>query len=69
MLPIRRIKFIKTDFILVHGFARFVGSRHSPLPAERREAAAEGGSSGKSTPNWSRMEEGGGSERGSAGKL
>lgn len=31
--------------------------------------AAEGGSSGKSTPNWSRMEDGGGSERGSAGKF
>uniref|UniRef100_H3DG68 Signal-induced proliferation-associated 1 like 1 n=1 Tax=Tetraodon nigroviridis TaxID=99883 RepID=H3DG68_TETNG len=37
---------------------QFVGSRHSPLPAERREVAAEGGSSGKSTPSWSRMEEG-----------
>uniref|UniRef100_A0AAQ4NQY2 Signal-induced proliferation-associated 1 like 1 n=1 Tax=Gasterosteus aculeatus aculeatus TaxID=481459 RepID=A0AAQ4NQY2_GASAC len=44
---------------------RFVGSRHSPMSTERREVAGEGGSSGKSTPNWSRMEEGGGAERGS----
>uniref|UniRef100_A0A3Q3VPN0 Uncharacterized protein n=1 Tax=Mola mola TaxID=94237 RepID=A0A3Q3VPN0_MOLML len=44
---------------------QFVGNRHSPMPADRREMVAEGGSSGKSTPNWSRMEEGGGTERGS----
>uniref|UniRef100_A0A3Q3KS83 Signal-induced proliferation-associated 1 like 1 n=1 Tax=Mastacembelus armatus TaxID=205130 RepID=A0A3Q3KS83_9TELE len=44
---------------------RFVGNRHSPMSAERREAVGEGGSSGKSTPNWSRMEDGGGTERGS----
>ncbi|XP_034018691.1 signal-induced proliferation-associated 1-like protein 1 isoform X3 [Thalassophryne amazonica] len=39
---------------------QFVGNRHSPLSTER-----ESGSSGKSSPNWSRMEEGGGGERGS----
>uniref|UniRef100_A0A3Q3KSE6 Signal-induced proliferation-associated 1 like 1 n=1 Tax=Mastacembelus armatus TaxID=205130 RepID=A0A3Q3KSE6_9TELE len=44
---------------------QFVGNRHSPMSAERREAVGEGGSSGKSTPNWSRMEDGGGTERGS----
>ncbi|XP_054474220.1 signal-induced proliferation-associated 1-like protein 1 isoform X2 [Anoplopoma fimbria] len=44
---------------------QFVGSRHSPMSTERREGGGEGGSSGKSTPNWSRMEEGGGAERGS----
>ncbi|KAA8583035.1 hypothetical protein FQN60_015581, partial [Etheostoma spectabile] len=44
---------------------RFAGSRHSPMSGERREVVGEGGSSGKSTPNWSRMEEGGGAERGS----
>ncbi|XP_037305636.2 signal-induced proliferation-associated 1-like protein 1 isoform X2 [Pungitius pungitius] len=44
---------------------QFVGSRHSPMSTERREVVGEGGSSGKSTPNWSRMEEGGGAERGS----
>uniref|UniRef100_A0A4W6BXG8 Signal-induced proliferation-associated 1 like 1 n=1 Tax=Lates calcarifer TaxID=8187 RepID=A0A4W6BXG8_LATCA len=44
---------------------RFAGNRHSPMSAERREVVGEGGSSGKSTPNWSRMEEGGGAERGS----
>uniref|UniRef100_A0A8C2WP69 Signal-induced proliferation-associated 1 like 1 n=1 Tax=Cyclopterus lumpus TaxID=8103 RepID=A0A8C2WP69_CYCLU len=33
---------------------------HSPMSAERREGAGEGGSSGKSTPNWTRLEEGGG---------
>lgn len=53
----------------MYSFTRFGGNRHSPMPAERREVVAEGGSSGKSTPNWSRMEEGGGSERGSTGKL
>uniref|UniRef100_A0A1A8D4I7 Signal-induced proliferation-associated 1 like 1 n=1 Tax=Nothobranchius kadleci TaxID=1051664 RepID=A0A1A8D4I7_NOTKA len=44
---------------------QFASSRHSPMSSERREVVGEGGSSGKSTPNWSRMEEGGGSERGS----
>ncbi|GLD49626.1 signal-induced proliferation-associated 1-like protein 1 isoform X1, partial [Lates japonicus] len=44
---------------------QFAGNRHSPMSAERREVVGEGGSSGKSTPNWSRMEEGGGTERGS----
>ncbi|TMS12070.1 Signal-induced proliferation-associated 1-like protein 1 [Larimichthys crocea] len=44
---------------------QFVSNRHSPMSAERREVVGEGGSSGKSTPNWSRMEEGGGAERGS----
>uniref|UniRef100_A0A665U6N4 Signal-induced proliferation-associated 1 like 1 n=1 Tax=Echeneis naucrates TaxID=173247 RepID=A0A665U6N4_ECHNA len=44
---------------------RFASNRHSPMPVERREVAGEGGCSGKSTPNWSRMEEGGGAERGS----
>lgn len=37
------------------------------MPAERREVMTEGGSGGKSTSNWSRMEEGGGTERGSTG--
>lgn len=54
--------------MLVFSFTRFVSNRHSPMSAERREAIAEGGSSGKSTPNWSRMEEGGGTERGSTGE-
>lgn len=45
-----------------------MGNRHSPMSGERREAIVEGGSSGKSTPNWSRMEEGGGTERGSTGE-
>ncbi|XP_070705024.1 signal-induced proliferation-associated 1-like protein 1 isoform X2 [Pempheris klunzingeri] len=45
---------------------QFAGSRHSPMSAERRDVVGEGGSSGKSTPNWSRLEDGGGSERGSA---
>uniref|UniRef100_A0A665U5D2 Signal-induced proliferation-associated 1 like 1 n=1 Tax=Echeneis naucrates TaxID=173247 RepID=A0A665U5D2_ECHNA len=44
---------------------QFASNRHSPMPVERREVAGEGGCSGKSTPNWSRMEEGGGAERGS----
>ncbi|KAK0134505.1 Signal-induced proliferation-associated 1-like protein 1 [Merluccius polli] len=44
---------------------QFGGSRHSPMSSER-QVVGEGGSSGKSTPNWSRMEEGGGAERGSA---
>ncbi|XP_034383578.1 signal-induced proliferation-associated 1-like protein 1 [Cyclopterus lumpus] len=44
---------------------QFVGSHHSPMSAERREGAGEGGSSGKSTPNWTRLEEGGGAERAS----
>ncbi|KAM4600472.1 signal-induced proliferation-associated 1-like protein 1 [Polymixia lowei] len=43
---------------------QFASNRHSPMPSER-QAVGEGGSSGKSTPNWSRMEEGGGVERGS----
>lgn len=64
-----RFKKKETDFPLVRSFTRFGGIRHSPMPAERREVAAEGGSSGKSTPNWSRMEEVGGSERGSTGKF
>lgn len=38
------------------------------MSTERRDVVAEGGSSGKSTPNWSRMEEGGGTERGSIGE-
>lgn len=49
-------------------FTRFVGSRHSPMPAERREVMADSGSGGKSTPGWSRMDEGGGPERGSTGE-
>ncbi|XP_073349647.1 signal-induced proliferation-associated 1-like protein 1 isoform X2 [Pagrus major] len=44
---------------------QFVSNRHSPMSAERREVVGEGSSSGKSTPNWSRMEEGGSGERGS----
>uniref|UniRef100_A0A7N6A464 Signal-induced proliferation-associated 1 like 1 n=1 Tax=Anabas testudineus TaxID=64144 RepID=A0A7N6A464_ANATE len=44
---------------------RFAGNRHSPMSSERREVVGDGGSSGKSTPNWSRMDEGGGAERGS----
>lgn len=52
----------EADFTLVRSLTRFGGIRHSPMPAE-------GGSSGKSTPNWSRMEEVGGSERGSTGKF
>ncbi|KAF7646773.1 hypothetical protein LDENG_00182750 [Lucifuga dentata] len=45
---------------------QFATNRHSPMSAEReRQVVGEGGSSGKSTPNWSRMEEGGGVERGS----
>lgn len=56
------------DFMLMFSFTRFVGNRHSPMSSERREVIAESASSGKSTPNWSRMEEGGGSERGSTGK-
>ncbi|KAK1888804.1 Signal-induced proliferation-associated 1-like protein 1 [Dissostichus eleginoides] len=42
---------------------QFAGSRHSPMSGDRRDVVGEGGSSGKSTPNWSRMEEGGGAER------
>ncbi|XP_062324545.1 signal-induced proliferation-associated 1-like protein 1 isoform X2 [Osmerus eperlanus] len=42
----------------------FSGSRHPPLSAER-QGTGEGGTSGKSTPNWQRMEEGGGAERNS----
>uniref|UniRef100_A0A8C5HZ13 Signal-induced proliferation-associated 1-like protein 1 n=1 Tax=Gouania willdenowi TaxID=441366 RepID=A0A8C5HZ13_GOUWI len=38
---------------------RYPSSRHSPMSSERREIVGEGGSSGKSTPNWSRMEEDG----------
>ncbi|XP_048062558.1 signal-induced proliferation-associated 1-like protein 1 isoform X4 [Megalobrama amblycephala] len=34
----------------------FAHNRHSPLPAER-QMAAEGGSSGKSTPSWPRVED------------
>uniref|UniRef100_A0A672FVX9 Signal-induced proliferation-associated 1 like 1 n=1 Tax=Salarias fasciatus TaxID=181472 RepID=A0A672FVX9_SALFA len=45
---------------------RFASNRHSPMSTERREIVGEGGSSGKSTPNWSRMEEGGGGDRGSS---
>lgn len=37
------------------------------MSTERRDVA-EGSSSGKSNPNWSRMEEGGGTERGSTGE-
>ncbi|XP_030260582.1 signal-induced proliferation-associated 1-like protein 1 isoform X2 [Sparus aurata] len=44
---------------------QFVSNRHSPMSGERREVVGEGSSSGKSTPNWSRMEEGGSGERGS----
>ncbi|KAM3861023.1 LOW QUALITY PROTEIN: signal-induced proliferation-associated 1-like protein 1 [Diretmus argenteus] len=44
---------------------QFASNRHSPMSSER-QAVGEGVSSGKSTPNWSRMEEGGGVERGSA---
>ncbi|KAF0023719.1 hypothetical protein F2P81_024349 [Scophthalmus maximus] len=44
---------------------RFASNRHSPMSSERRDVVSEGGSSGKSTPNWSRTEEGGGAERGS----
>lgn len=36
------------------------------MSTERREVG-EGGSGGKSTSNWSRMDEGGGAERGSTG--
>ncbi|XP_061610308.1 signal-induced proliferation-associated 1-like protein 1 isoform X1 [Phyllopteryx taeniolatus] len=36
---------------------QFAGTRHSPMSNER-QVVGEGGSSGKSTPNWSRMEEG-----------
>ncbi|XP_056150098.1 signal-induced proliferation-associated 1-like protein 1 [Lampris incognitus] len=43
---------------------QFAGNRHSPMSSER-QAVGEGASSGKATPNWSRMEEGGGVERGS----
>lgn len=57
------------DFMLMFSLTRFVGNRHSPMSAERREVITESASSGKSTPNWSRMEESGGSERGSTGKL
>ena len=57
-----------SDFVLVCSFTRFVSNRHSPMSAERRDLVGEGGSSGKSTPNWSRMEEGGGAERGSTGE-
>lgn len=38
------------------------------MSTERRDVVAEGSSSGKSNPNWSRMEEGGGTERGSTGE-
>lgn len=58
----------KAEFVPVRSFTRFAGSRHSPMSAERREIVGEGGSSGKSTPNWSRLEEGGGAERGSTGE-
>uniref|UniRef100_A0A8C7INC0 Signal-induced proliferation-associated 1 like 1 n=1 Tax=Oncorhynchus kisutch TaxID=8019 RepID=A0A8C7INC0_ONCKI len=40
--------------------------QHSPLSTER-QVVGEGGASGKSTPNWPRVEEGGGSDRGSTG--
>uniref|UniRef100_A0A667Z4Y0 Signal-induced proliferation-associated 1 like 1 n=1 Tax=Myripristis murdjan TaxID=586833 RepID=A0A667Z4Y0_9TELE len=40
---------------------QFASNRHSPMSSER-QVVGEGGSSGKSTPNWSRMEEGGGSD-------
>lgn len=35
---------------------RFAHNRHTPLPAER-QMVAEGGSSGKSTPSWPRVED------------
>ncbi|XP_045067105.1 signal-induced proliferation-associated 1-like protein 1 [Coregonus clupeaformis] len=38
--------------------------QHSPLSTER-QVVGEGGASGKSTPNWQRVEEGGGPDRGS----
>ncbi|XP_064882257.1 signal-induced proliferation-associated 1-like protein 1 isoform X2 [Oncorhynchus nerka] len=38
--------------------------QHSPLSTER-QVVGEGGASGKSTPNWPRGEEGGGTDRGS----
>lgn len=38
-------------------FYRFAHNRHSPLPPER-QMVAEGGSSGKSTPSWPRVEDG-----------
>uniref|UniRef100_UPI0037E82B80 signal-induced proliferation-associated 1-like protein 1 isoform X1 n=1 Tax=Semicossyphus pulcher TaxID=241346 RepID=UPI0037E82B80 len=44
---------------------QFAAPRHSALSGERREVVGEGVPSGKSTPNWSRMDEGGGAERGS----
>uniref|UniRef100_A0A3P9L8R6 Signal-induced proliferation-associated 1 like 1 n=1 Tax=Oryzias latipes TaxID=8090 RepID=A0A3P9L8R6_ORYLA len=44
---------------------QFAGSRHSPLSSDRREGAGESGSGGKSSSSRARMEEGGGSERGS----
>ncbi|XP_078799081.1 signal-induced proliferation-associated 1-like protein 1 isoform X3 [Oryzias latipes] len=46
---------------------QFAGSRHSPLSSDRREGAGESGSGGKSSSSRARMEEGGGSERGSTG--
>lgn len=57
-----------SDFMLVCSFTRFVSNRHSPMSGERREVVGEGSSSGKSTPNWSRMEDGGSGERGSTGE-
>ncbi|KAM9356130.1 signal-induced proliferation-associated 1-like protein 1 [Pholidichthys leucotaenia] len=42
---------------------QFASNRHSPMSSERREVVGEAGSGGKSTPNWSRMDEGG--DRGS----
>lgn len=58
------------DILHMCSFTRFASNRHSPMSSERREVVGEGGSSGKSTPNWSRMEEGGErAERGSTGKF
>uniref|UniRef100_A0A4W5L9I8 Uncharacterized protein n=1 Tax=Hucho hucho TaxID=62062 RepID=A0A4W5L9I8_9TELE len=42
--------------------------QHSPLSTER-QVVGEGGSSGKSTPNWPRVEEGGEPDRGSTGEI
>ncbi|XP_035764417.1 signal-induced proliferation-associated 1-like protein 1 [Neolamprologus brichardi] len=44
---------------------QFASNRHSPMSGERREVAGESGSGGKSSSSWSRMDEGGGAERGS----
>lgn len=53
----------------VRSFPRFTSNRHSPMSGERREVAGESGSGGKSSSSWSRMDEGGGAERGSTGML